>query len=102
MATMLDIVTKACRKIGVAAIDEDLEAEIASEALDTLNAMLFEWELAGVDTTHTTLTLTDDFPLAAKFEQGTIYMLAHRLAPEFNRPVGFDADAFSGASRRPI
>ena len=56
--------------------------------------MLAAWKLADVDITHTALALTDTFPIADEYEEGTVYMLAARIAPDFNYPVGFDADDF--------
>lgn len=92
MTTALDIVTRAMRKIGVTAQDEALQADEVSEAMDALNMMLAAWKLAGVDTSHTTLTAGDDFPLAAEFEEGTVYLLAEKLSTNYTRPVNFDAD----------
>lgn len=94
MTTMLDIVTRAHRKIGVGARDTPLEAHEAIEGNVELNSMLHEWVLRGVDTNHTDLDLTDDFPLSSPYEAGTVYLLASRLAPDFAVPASFDPDSF--------
>lgn len=94
MATVRDIVTSALRKATIVAHGEAAPAENASAALDDLNMMLAAWKLAGVDTSHTALALADTFPLADEFEEGTVYMLAARIAPDFRFPAQFDADDF--------
>lgn len=92
MTTMRDIVTRAYRKIGVVAGDEPMTADQGATGIDTMNAMMHAWKLRGCDIEHTTKTLNDDFPLGPEFEEGTCYLLAARLAPDFAMPVGFDAD----------
>lgn len=94
MASMAEIATHALRKIGVIAADTDPTAFELNDAVDALNRMLHEWSLRGVNTTHTTLDGNSAFPLAAAYEDGTIYMLAARISPNFAMPVGFDADDF--------
>ena len=95
MATCLDIVTRACRKIGIVAQDEPLTADMASSSLDSLNDMLFAWKLAGVDLGMTAdLALADTFPMAPEFREGTVYSLAARIAPDNAAAAAFDADDF--------
>lgn len=94
MTTVREIIERAHRKITVLARDESLEAHDISHGLDALNMMLAAWKLSGISRTHTTLTLTSTFPLAAEYEEGTVYMLAGRLAPDFSMPANFDADDF--------
>lgn len=94
MTTAREIVTRAHRKIGVVARDEALDAADAAEGINALNMMLAAWKLAGVDISHTALALSDTVPLASEFEEGTVYMLASRLAPDFAVPQSFDADDF--------
>lgn len=94
MATMLDIVTRAYRKIRVTGQDDPLDAGAASAGIDALNDMLHEWKTRGVDLAYSDLALTDTFPLDPQFREGTVYMLASRLSPEYARPREFDADDF--------
>ncbi len=89
---MYDIVRRAYRKRGIAAVDTALEADDATEGNDALNAMIFGWKLRGVDTGHTTKELTDTFPLDPEFEEGTAFLLASRLSPDYMVPASFDAD----------
>lgn len=94
MTTARDIVSRALRKAKIVGHGENAAAEDASAGLEDLNMMLAAWKLAGVDTSHTTLTLDTTFPLAPEYEEGTVYMLAQRIAEDFAVPVGFDADDF--------
>lgn len=96
MTTAHDIIIRAYRKIGVAAHDEEITADEAATGLDALNEMMSAWELDGITLTpaFADLQTSDTFPLADKFREGTIYLLASRLAPEFAVPATFDADDF--------
>lgn len=94
MTTTSEIVTRALRKIEVASSDEDPSAEILDEGLAALNAMMHAWKLQGVDLSHTNLALDDTFSLDPEYEEGTVYLLASRLSPDYTRPANFDADAW--------
>lgn len=94
MTTALQIVERAFRKIGVKAEDEGLTADQLAHGLDCLNLMMHGWELWGIDTNHVDLASADTFPLAAKFEEGTVYMLAERMFPDYAVPPSFSADDF--------
>ena len=94
MATANDIVSRALRKAKVIGHGDTVAAENAAAALDDLNMMLAAWKLSGVDMGHSELALTDIFPMAEEYEEGTVYMLARRLTDDFAFPVGFDADDF--------
>lgn len=92
MTTAADIVTRALRKIGVATASQPVNANELNDGVTALNAMMHAWKLAGVDVEHVDLTATDDFPLGPEFEEGTVYVLASRLSPDYEVPQGFDAD----------
>lgn len=95
MATSVrDIVQRAYRKIGVLAIDDNLTGDDAQHGVNLFNDMLHAWETRGVDVSHSDLTIDEPFPLADKYREGTIYLLAERLAPDYTRPANFDADAW--------
>ena len=94
MATMIDIVTRAYRKARLCPNNEALDADMASEGVEALNGMLHEWKLRGVDISHTTKADMDAFPLGPEYEDGTVYLLAERISPNYNRPRQFDADDF--------
>lgn len=94
MATYQDIVERGLRKVHVIALDETAISAELSAALDELNGMLHEWKLRGVNLEHTDGALGDAFPLGDEYVSGTVYMLASRLAPDYQVPVTFDADDF--------
>lgn len=94
MATVNDIVSRALRKARITGHGDTAAAEDATAALEDLNMMLAAWKLAGVDITHTALTMASAFPLADEYEEGTVHMLARRLSDDVAIPVGFDADDF--------
>ena len=76
------IIERAYRKIGVVAADTPMDANEAANGLAALNAMMHGWALFGVDIEHTDLALTDAFPMLPRFEEGVVYLLASRLAPD--------------------
>jgi hypothetical protein len=92
MTTALDIATRAYRKLGISGPGDTLTAEELAEGIDALNAMIHAWKLAGVDTTHADLSADDDFPLGPEYVEGTVYLLAARLSPDYVTPASFDAD----------
>ena len=96
MATVRDIVTRAHRKIRVVAQDDGLSADEGQAGLDAFNEMLHAWALDGITLSpaFTDKTLDDTFPLADKFREGVVYLLASRLSPEYAAPADFDADGF--------
>lgn len=94
MTATNEIVTRALKKIGVVARDEAASADDMADGVDALNMMLHQWKLEGVDVSHTDLAATDTFSLASEYEEGTVYLLAERLSPDYMRPRTFDADKF--------
>lgn len=92
MATVADIVTRAFRKIGVAAEDDPLTANQIQNGVDTFNDMVHAWALRGVDLAHTDAAAGDAFPLPEDFREGAVYLLAERLAPDYQVPASFNAD----------
>jgi len=94
MASMRDIIIRAHIKVGIVAHDTDLTADEGNGGLEALNSMLHEWSLRGVNISHSDLELSDTFPMAAAYEDGAVYMLATRIAPDYEVPVSFDADDF--------
>ena len=92
MPTVRDICTRALRKIDVIGIGDAAEGEEIAEAVDVYNDMLHGWRLRGVDIGHTTQEAGDTFQLPDEFVEGTVYVLASRLSPNFMVPPSFDAD----------
>ncbi|MGB1215820.1 MAG: packaged DNA stabilization gp4 family protein [Pikeienuella sp.] len=94
MATVADVVRKSLRKIGVLASDEAAQAHDMENGVDAFNMMLHGWKIHGVDVSHTDLEATDTFPLDPEYQEGTVYLLAQRISPDFETPASFDADWF--------
>lgn len=105
MTTMRDFIGRTLKKLSVQGIAESGDPELTDHALDAFNMMASAWKLRSVDIGHTDLTLNDNFPLGQEFEEGALYVLAARIAPDFQRPVNFDADdwfrTLQAAFRRP-
>lgn len=87
-----DIVHAALRKIGVLGVGDAASADDARDTLFALNVMMHGWKARGVDVAHSDLALADDFPLPPQFHEGAVYLLASRIAPDYERPQAFDAD----------
>ncbi len=94
MSTINDIVLAATRKARITPLGEAMDADTGAEALGEFNRMVHAWKLSGADVGHGDQTLTDTFALAPEYEEGTVYLLAKRLEPNFRLPAAFDADAF--------
>lgn len=92
MTLVSEIVTRAYRKIGVGAEGETLNADALADGVTALNAMMHGWKLKSVDITHSDLAATDAFSLDPEYEEGTVYLLASRLSPDYETPQNFDAD----------
>ena len=94
MATVQDIVTRAYRKIGVSAVDEELTADMAQEGLDAFNDMVMAWELQGVipDRSFTEAALADTFPFSDRFRDPVVHILASKLAHNYGVSVAYDPD----------
>jgi hypothetical protein len=87
---VLDICQRALSKIGVLSIGDDAQSEDADEALMAYNDMVAAWKLFGADTGYVEATLQTTFPLGAEFVEGTVYMLATRLSPNYQKPIQFN------------
>ena len=92
MTLTSEIVTRAARKIGVVASDEAMTADEIANGVIALNMMMHAWKLRGVDVEHVDLAATDTFSLDPEFEEGTVYLLASRMSPDYEIPPAFDAD----------
>ncbi len=85
--TARDIVYGALRLIGSVPSGEVPDAEEARDGLEALNRMLHGWKTRGVDIGHADLALGDAMVLADEYQEGVKYLLAVRLAPEYERPL---------------
>jgi hypothetical protein len=98
MATMNDIVTAALGRLRIIAAGETPASADATDGLTALNTMMHGWRADGVDTLHTTLLGTDDFPLDDSFIRGVTALLTVYIADTYGRsPVqGVMTDASRG------
>lgn len=95
MTTVLDVITRAHRKLGVSGQGEALSAEMAAEGLAALNDMMAGWRLQGINRLHIPLeTGSEAFPMAPEFIEGVVYLLASRLGPNYEVPPSFDHSRF--------
>ena len=92
--TVRDIIDGAYRKIGIVGESEPMTADQAALGLTAYNAMLHGWKLQGIDVEHVDATLDEPFGLAPQFRNGTIFLLARELAPDFLVQPTFNADDF--------
>ncbi|MEO9648817.1 MAG: hypothetical protein ABJ360_22525 [Roseobacter sp.] len=92
MATVLDIVTRAYKKIGVVSRDETLEQFETDEGVAAYNMMVHGWKLESVDFEHVDQSETDTFDYGDEYQEGFVYLLASRLSPDYLLPPAFDAD----------
>jgi hypothetical protein len=84
MATANDLIARAMRLIGAIDPNQALEANMAQDALDTLNAMLAEWHEAGIGLPEYQLTsLFDTLSTDNADREAISYQLALRIAPEY-------------------
>lgn len=67
--TALDIIKRSLRYIGALGVGETLEAELANNALDSVNAMLDSWSIDGLLVYQTNY---ETFPLSAGVQSYTI------------------------------
>ncbi len=93
MATTLDIINGAFRKLAIKADDEALTADQIAEGLFALNNMMHSWPLYGVEYTHADIGVDDAFPMAAKFNEVVIYLLARKISPDYT-VAGVDDDQY--------
>lgn len=80
MTTVLTIVTRAMRGLNLIGADETPDAGEAAKWLSDLNAMALGWSADNIHTGWATVTLSDDFPLDPKHEEGVTFMLMKRVA----------------------
>jgi hypothetical protein len=83
MATALDIITRALRKIKVLASGESPSSEESADCLDALNDMLSAWSISGIDLAHTALALTDTLDVPDDHLEAIRLSLAERVADDF-------------------
>lgn len=84
MTTAIKIIGRALRLCRVVDADEPLSANDAQDALDTLNAMLAEWHVAGIGLPDYQFdSLQSTIATDAADAEAIAYQLAIRVAPEY-------------------
>lgn len=92
--TASQIIRRALRILTVIDAQEALDANIAQDALETLNAILAEWHEAGLGLPDYSLaSITDTLASDAADSEAIAYELALRLAPEYGCPMSPEAAA---------
>lgn len=80
MATATEISTKALKRLGMVNAGESPEAFMISDCNDALSSMIAGWDCGGL--------VGETLPLASRFEEGVIAMLAVRMAENFGTTPG--------------
>lgn len=97
--TAIQIIGRALRLIGVIDANEAIEANIAQDALETLNGMLAEWHEAQIGLPDYSLaTVTDTLATDAADREAIAYQLAIRVAPEYGRSLSPEAAVIAESS----
>lgn len=94
MATALDVITRAMRKLRVLGIGKDPKDAEAQEGLTELNNMLAEWAIDGIDIAHLTLILSDEIDVPDDHLTAIVLCLAARLGGTYGAALS-EADAGS-------
>jgi hypothetical protein len=100
MTTALDVVKTSLRSIQVIDAGEEPEASEGADALQAMNLMIHGWRNKGVDVGHTDLVLTDELKLDPRHHEAVIYLLAVRLAPEYEKAVSVEVATLAEAGWR--
>lgn len=85
MASVLDVVTRAFRLIGVVAEDEPMTPGQSVAGKNAFNAMIAGWALRGVHTNLYAVELNDEYPLGEQTQFAVTRLLAAELAQEYGR-----------------
>lgn len=87
MATALDIITGALRKIRVLAIGREPKAAETEHGLTALNEMLSTWRINGIDLAPTALLSTDTLDVPDDHLETIRLSLAERIAGDYGAQV---------------
>lgn len=95
MSTVRDVVTRALRKLGVAAVDRPAEAEEVDVALQALNDLLAGYASKGALVSFSDYeSVSDDFEtgiITAAHRAHVVSVLSKELAPEFGVNLSVEA-----------
>lgn len=87
MATALDFITAALKRLGVNAAESPIEANEAQDGLDMFNDMMSEWEPKYRLGFIPTLDVNAEVALPRSISEAVKSNLAIRMAPEYSRIV---------------
>ncbi len=87
MATAQETINRALRMTGVLADGQTATASQASDALNSLNEMLYAWRDRGVDLGHSALALGDEIPYQDDHLACIRYSLAVEISEDYGRPA---------------
>lgn len=90
MATALDIITRAARRINVLASEEAPQAADAADGLQVMNDMMHGFGPRGIHYAHVTLVATDTVNLPDEQLRNLVLLLADDLAREYSVPIAQD------------
>lgn len=102
MTTALDTIKGALRALKVIASGEPIDGSMTEDALFSLNQMLHGWRNRNVDLDHVDLEQTDDLKMDKRHHEGVMYLLAVRLAPEYDEPVSAEVATLADSGWRGI
>jgi hypothetical protein len=91
MATARDVLKRALRLIQAKAAGEEPTADEGQDGLTTLNRMLHGFPAQGIEYVHATIdNLTDELNVPDEHLESIEYLLAMRLAPDYEREASKD------------
>ena len=102
MTHVLTTIKGAMRAIQVLESGDEPSGPEGVDALNALNQMIHGWRNRGVDVDHVDLLLTDDIQLDARHHEGLMYLLAVRLAPEYEKAVSTEVAVLADQGWRGI
>ncbi len=102
MTHVITTIKGALRAIQVLESGEEPSASEGVDALQNLNEMMHGWRNRNVNVDHVTLTLTDELKIDERHHEGIRYLLAVRLAPEYEKAVSVEVATLAESGWRGI
>jgi hypothetical protein len=99
MASALQVIERAMRRLRVLGLGKEPKAAESEEGLAILNQMLSEWGIDGIDIAHTTLGLSDEIDVPADHESAIVLNLAKRMGGLFGSQLSPDDDLLAQRGR---
>lgn len=102
MTHVLDTIKGALRSLQVIESGEEPSNSEVEDAVMNLNLMMHGWRNRGVNVDHVDLSSTDELKLDPRHHEGVMYLLAIRLAPEYEKAVSAEVAVLAEAGWRGI